>query len=347
MKKKIMFVMPTMGGGGAERVISILANSFSEKEYDVFIILTKKEKISYQLNNKIVIEALRGNTSPLGQMMFIRKMEKKYNVDTVLSFLTYQNMYTLLALFFSKKKIIVSERNDPSTTARGIAKLVREILYRRADAVVFQTEMAKRYFSKKIRHKGIIIANPINVEALPYSLVENREKKIVCVARLEKQKNLFMLIKGFERFLELNNSYSLEIYGEGSLRDKLVQYINSRNLQEKVLLKGFVKDVYNKIKNAGVFVLTSNHEGMPNAMLEALAMGIPCVCTDCPVGASREFITDGENGILIPVNDDEALCSALNSVLLKKNLDNTQLKVDQIREKLSISNISCLWESIL
>ena len=121
-----MFIMPTMGGGGAERVVSILANNFSEKGYDVFLTLTKKEEICYQLNKKLVIEVIKGNTSLWGQMLFIRKMEKKHKIDVVLSFLTYQNMYTLLALLFSRKKIIVSERNDPSTTARGIAKFIRE-----------------------------------------------------------------------------------------------------------------------------------------------------------------------------------------------------------------------------
>lgn len=347
MRKKIMFVMPTMGGGGAERVISILANSLSAKNYDVIIAVTKENKICYKLNDKVVIEINDGNTSPLGQILFIRKIGKKHNVDDILSFLTYQNMYTLLAFLFSDKKIIISERNDPSTTARGIAKLFREVLYLRADVIVFQTEMAKQYFKEIIQRKSIIIANPINVEELPYSIIDNRKKKIVCVARLEKQKNIFMLIRGYEQFLKLDSSYYLEIYGEGNLREDLEQYIISRDLQGKVILKGFVNDVYMKINDASVFALTSNHEGMSNAMLEALAMGIPCVCTDCPVGASREFITNGENGILIPVNDEKALCDALDQILLKNRLNNSQKHVEMIREKLSVSNISSRWESIL
>lgn len=347
--KTVVFILPSINGGGAERVMTTIANKFSDKGYNVIFALTIDNTIEYFLHSHILVKYNNNKTSPIGQVKYIREIIKEYNPAIVISFLTYQNLYTLLASIGINTKIIVSERNDPSKSleSRRILEPVRNYLYRYATKIVFQTNGAKDYFSKKIKDKGVVIPNPLK-EGLPSRFEGNREKRIVTFARLEPQKNHTLLINAFEKFSKIYDEYILEIYGKGILECDLKNMVKEKCLEDKIKFCGFSSNIHQDILSAKMFVLSSDYEGVSNSMLEALAIGLPCICTDCPPGGARMFIEDGVNGLLVPVGDIDAMAEAMNKiaedVILAEQLSKN---ATLICKELTADVICKKWEDII
>ena len=318
---KITFILPSLGQGGAERVASNLLNSLANRGYETSVILVSRRIVSYHLDERVRVECLDcddDNALPFLKRFRIRLNKikgavNKLSSDVVISFMSETNIDVCFALFNSKIPIIVSERNDPAIDpASRVKQFLRKIAYLKPKGFVFQTPDAQNYFSKRIRKKSKIILNPL-IDNLP-KLNIDKEKRIVAVGRLHKQKNFPLLIEAFEIFSRVHPEYVLEIYGEGALKEELVQIIKEKGLQDKVFLKGFCKDVHQKIVSAEMFVMTSGYEGMPNALLEAMALGLTCISTDCPCGGPRMLIKNNENGLLVPLKDVNALKEAMNYV---------------------------------
>lgn len=351
MKDKIVFVVPCLRSGGAERVMVLLANSFAEKGYKTEFLFTMADVVSYEPNRNVFITVNKGKRNPLGQIIFIREYMRKNKNAIFISFFTYQNLYTLIAKAFLKVKVVISERNDPRKTLYGRKKLemLRLFLYSFAYRVVFQTEEAKQCFPNRIQKKSVIIFNPLSPD-LPDIFSGEREKRVVAVARLNKQKNLPMMISGMADFLTSHPEVCLEIYGEGDPRDpdmkrELVELASQKGICDQVKFKGFVHNVTEKIRNASIYVSTSNYEGISNSMLEALAMGLPCICTDCPVGGARMFIKEGINGYLVSVGDERAFKDALYKVESDNNMrTRCYEKAVELRKILSVNTITEQWE---
>lgn len=216
-----------------------------------------------------------------------------------------------------------------------------------ADGYVFQTEDAANYFSDKIAKPYRIISNPLK-SGLPEPYLGERDKKIVCVARLSKEKNIELLINSFSNFVTKDTNYILELYGQGPEEAKIKKLVKKLGLSEKIHFCGFREDVHECIKKATCFVLPSNYEGISNAMIEALAMGIPTICTDSPIGGARMLINNMQNGILVPVNDVDKLTEALFTVCeseeIQKRFSEQSIK---IRNMLSIDNIANQWRKFI
>lgn len=319
MYNKITFCIPSLGSGGAERVTSILANKFAERGYEVSVIMLSHNLCVYPLSDKVRIESLGcdgENKMPSIKRMFvrwkkIRQAVKKISPDIVISFMSETNIDVCFALWGMKIPVIVSERNDPAVDPSSkLKKIMRKVAYIKPRGFVFQTPDARAYFSKRIQKKSKIILNPLG-KVMPERFDGEREKRIVAVGRLNKQKNFPMLIDAFAEFVNKHPEYILEIYGEGDLETKINGYISEKQLDGKVILKGFCKNVHEKILSAGMFVMSSDFEGMPNALLEAMAIGLPCISTDCPCGGPRMLIEPYKNGILVPVKDREKLLNAM------------------------------------
>lgn len=320
---KILFCIGNLSKGGAERVASNLCNYLIE-ENKVTIVTTIGKKSEYILDKKIKIKCLEDENinnnfilKNIKRIKALQKIIKEENPDIIISFLPEPSYRILfLKIFNNKLKVIVSVRNDPKIEYKSaISKLAMRILYPIANGFVFQTQEAQEYFNKKIQRKSVIIPNPIKEEFICRPYTGKREKIIVTVGRLEKQKNHKMLIEAFSKLPEELNEYKLIIYGEGSLRPELEKQIKELNLLDRVFLPGQVDDIKNKIYKASLFVLSSNYEGMPNALMEAMALGIPCVATDCPCGGPRFLIKNKENGYLIAINDTENLYKKMKEVL--------------------------------
>lgn len=351
---KILFCIGSLEKGGAERVISNLANAFSEKN-DISIVTTI-DKVEYEIQENIKLYNLEGkktNSKKHNRLARIKKLYKvinEVNADVIVSFLREPTFRVLLLRKFIKTPIIVSVRNDPKIEYKDIKnRLLMKFLYPMADGFVFQTEEAKGYFSKKIQDKSIIIPNPIKKEFLERkSYNGEKENIIVSVGRLEEQKNHELLIDAFYSLKEKLKNYQLIIYGEGSLRTKLENKIKNMGMQDKILLPGVVDDIPSKIEKAKLFAMTSNYEGMPNALMEAMALGLPCISTDCPCGGPRYLIENNINGRLFEVNNIDELKKNISFIINHPDISSKiGENATKIRETLDPTIINKTWEDYI
>lgn len=321
LEKRIVFFIGSMRRGGAERVISILANEYASKGWNVDIVVLLFNEVGYKLNDAVRIVDYTGNRkSRLGRVPYwlksIRGYMKNEKPDSAVSFAARINLLVLIASMGMKKEIIVSERIDPMYDGRSwLVKLLINIFYPRSRAVVFQTDRSMSYFGKKIKNNGVKIYNPVSVSTYAYG---KTEKKIVTAGRLTAQKNQKLLVDVFGMLSESYPEYTLWIYGEGELRDDLVKRANDLKVAEKVYLPGNVPDLHEKIKDAEIFVLSSDYEGLSNALLEAMMMGLPCISTRC--AGSDEVIQDGINGLLVNVGDEISLKRAIVDLIENESL---------------------------
>ena len=313
---KIAFVIGGMSRGGAERVISILANHYAESGWDVDIVMLLQNKVAYELNNKIrlVDMTMKTQNKIAGAPRWVwsfRNYAKKNNPDIIVSFVARINIVVLLATAGMDKKIIVSERNDPAMDGRSrFLDSLTKVLYKKARKIIFQTRRAAGHFEGEILENSVIIPNPIAVRCFAQ---DESKHKIVSVGRLAEQKNHKMLIEAFSEVAERHPDYELWIYGEGNLRDELGTIISEHHLEGKVFLPGNIPDIHQKIADAEMFVLSSDYEGLSNALLEAMMMGLPCISTNC--AGSDEYIKDGVNGLLVPVGDKGKMARAIERLI--------------------------------
>ena len=264
MSKKILFVCNGLGSGGAERVISLLANKFIQKGYRVFILAFKKSDQEYNINKniKVIYEPLgSGTISKIKRVILIRHNIKLNKIDTVIAFSHYMNLSTIIARMFIKVKIIISERNDPAQIKKRKAlNMLRKVLYRKADILVCQTEDAQKYFSFIKEAQTIVIPNPV-MENLPQPFEGVRSKRIVTFSRIEPQKNIGMIIEAFAKFYQDYNNYVLEIFGIGSCLSALKDYAVKLGLEKQIIFYPFAGDIHQKVLDASIFVLGSDYEG--------------------------------------------------------------------------------------
>lgn len=346
---KVIFIIPQMAGGGAERVISILANEFVNRQIDVKILMTAGDDMAYRLDNRIEVIQIGGRTggSLWKRVERIIRMRKVFrqNRDYILAaFEPTTAFFTCLAKSGLHMKLISSERNDPESFPN---KKVREYAFLHSDRIVFQTEAARQYFQEKIQKKGVVIANPIT-ENLPEIYEGSRKRTVIAAGRLEEQKNHVSLFYAFQKFLLKYPDYVLHLYGEGSLEQELKDLAINLAISDHIVFEGFHRDILSEIKNAGMYVLSSDYEGISNSLLEAMGMGMPVISTDCPCGGSRMCIQDGVNGLLVPVGDPNALCDAMERIAGSEELA-AQMgqEAAKVRERFSLRSILKEWLDLL
>lgn len=332
---KITFILGSMAGGGAERVISNLAEYYYEKNKKVQIITLLNDRVDYKLPEGIELKYINTDNvksiyKPFMMLWNLRKYIKSERPSVMISFFAKINIIVLLASIGLKIPVFISERNDPKEDNRGtIVKCLTFLLYPLSKGVIFQTNHAKNCFPKYIRRKSTIIPNPVNIKIdFPYG--KQRNKIIIAVGKLMEQKNHKLLINSFSKFVKSFPEYQLHIYGDGELKGKLQKMINEKKLNDKVFLKGRTFGIFEAIYNADLFVLSSNYEGLSNALLEAMMLGTPVISTDC--AGSNEIITDGINGKLVKVGDTSGLSNAI--IYMIDNYDNALLMANNAKEKI-------------
>lgn len=350
---RIIFVTISMRGGGTERVISVLANRMAVMGYGVSIVMIADSRIEYELNEKIHVLSVSQATggSLAGRIKRIWNMRQEFSKDKsaqIISMGTVSNLFTLVASIGLRNPITISERNDPNRlNHRPIKKhevWIRNLLYRRADRLVLQTPDVMNIFPTSIRKKSVVIGNPIP-NGLPESTpVENRENTVVASGRFIPSKNYKMLIEVFSGFSKKFPEYQLKIFGKGETESETRKLIEELGMQDRIHLCGFSNNIYEELGKGGMYVSTSDTEGLSNALLEALAMGIPTIATDCPVGGTRMCIKDGVNGYMIPVRDKEALLDKMTrlaeDIELRKTFSKNSVR---IREEYSESAVTEQW----
>lgn len=284
----------------------------------------------------------------------LRKVIEKNPDTSVISFLQPSIPMTVLAARGLPNRVIISERGNPKRLMkhRYGSSFIKKY-YKRADTIVFQTQDARNTYPESISQKGVVIPNPVKGGLLePY--FGEREKNVTTFCRISRQKNLTVLAEAFAKLHKVLPDYRLKIIGETQTEDDIASLEETKAVINKYQISDFVDffpfsaDVHSQIFRDAVYVNSSDYEGMSNAMLEAMAIGMPVVCTDCPIGGAGAVIKNGENGLLTTVNDSEGLYIALKSVLTDSELSGKlSLNGSKISDELSLRNVAKKWMELL
>ena len=348
MNKDIIIVTGSMTRGGAEGVIASIAEVLAQRGWKIHIVSILFSENAYDFGENI--EFIDASNEGCNQLLdtprmikAIRKEIKRIKPCAVLSFMAKINIASWFAVMGTGIKFIVSERNDPAVGRNAMYQKILSMTYSAADAVVFQTTRAKEFFNQKIQNKGVIIPNPL--KPMPEAIY-GQTKRIVTVGRLSEQKNHKLLIDAFERLYADHPDFSVDIYGEGSMRDELQVYINKKGLADAIHLCGKVDDVPERIRDAYMFVLPSDYEGLSNALLEALGVGLPCVTTNC--AGSDDAIEDGKNGLIVPIRDCDAMEKAIRK-LIENPADALEMgkKARASMDRYRVEQVVDQWEALL
>lgn len=309
--------------GGAERVMVNLANDFCRNNYQVILITDVPDKKSYQVEKMVKHHILSNRIKSSNRILkMIERVKillylcKREKPDIILSFLTATNYRALIVGNILHIPTVVSVRCDPKMEYKSfLHKILYRLLYPKAKGIVFQTQEEKKYFSKKLQDKAEIIPNPINRDFIRKEICKDRKNQISAVGRLSSQKDFPLLIKAFSKISTAYPNLKLVIYGEGELRKELETMIKELKLQDKVQLPGIIQNLHEILYDSRMFILPSKYEGMPNALMEAMVLGLPVIVTNSTGGGVGELIENGVNGILVPVGDEKALVQAMKQIL--------------------------------
>ena len=345
----ILFISGSLLKGGAERVTSKLCNHFASQGHNVHIACLLNSSVEYPLDQRVTIVDLTQTKRTLFSLIkWVSRLKKhiqSFKPDIIISFAGRVNLVALLAS--KKNSVIVSERNDPRYDNRGkLALLACKRLYKRkAKKIVFQTKEVQTLFSKKVIEKSVIIANPIT-KPLAIKTDYSTNNSIIMVGRLDEQKNYKLALEAFSKIKQKYNNLSLNIYGVGNQKDVLVDFAKSRGIEHNVVFHGLCDDIKTKLVDSSVFLLTSKYEGLSNALMEAMSVGVPCIST--PVSGSNEIIENNVNGVLLPDFNVESVINALDMLLKSKETrEKIGKKAISSMNKFEDGQIYNLWDSIL
>lgn len=337
--------------GGAEKSVINLANWLAEnRDNEVYLVSVEGDVQAYPVSEKVrfignKMENIGKLATHMRILQFTKHTVRQIKPDVIISYWIQPVFYAVLSGCARKIPMIYSERNDPSLEYGKLAKLMRYVALKVVSKIVFQTGDAKAYFPEAIQRKGFVIHNPVYLKFEDYP-IGKQDNRVVAVGRLSKQKNYEMLIRAFARISKQYPELTLEIYGEGPLKGALAAQIEETGCNN-IILAGAHPDVLDRIYGARMFVMTSHYEGMPNALMEAMCLGIPAVCADCPCGGPRELIQTGENGYLFTTNDEDDLIAKMRLVL--DNGDNWELRNNekQIAKTHSQDQIFSEWQKVI
>ena len=315
----------SLSKGGSERVMCNLIQYFIEHNHQVTLVTQYKRNDEYPLDDRVnrIISDINpervGNNRALN---FIRRFQKLRNIwktekpDAILVFIGKNNIMALLTAWGLHIPVVVSVRADPNQEyPNRWMRFMACHLFKKAAGVILQTRECMEFFPKAVQQKSVILHNPVNEVFFENPYKGDREHTIVTVGRIDENKNQALLLRAFARIAADYPDYQILLYGKGDQEENLKRLAGDLGIAERVTFAGNISDVADKIRKAGVFVLTSNTEGMPNALIEAMVSGLPVIATDCPCGGPRDLIDHGKNGLLTPVDDVEKMKENLQFML--------------------------------
>lgn len=352
-ERKIAFCINQIHDGGAERVIVNLANDFNIRGYKVFMITSHKYEDEYPLNSEIIRYVLDDYGESQNKLVknirwikIIRNICKSEGIDCIIGFMRESNVRVIISTLGLPTVSIIAVRGNPQVEYGGKGgRFIKQWILPLADGCVLQTHDSLECFTGGVQKKAIVIPNPIgesffNVERKPV------KGRIVTCGRLDPIKNHPMLIRAFSRIKREHKESALEIYGIGAEREALQNLIEELGVADSAFLRGKTDHVESVLSSADIFVLSSDSEGMPNALMEAMAAGVPSISTDCPCGGPRALIESEKNGLLVPVNDSEALASAIEKLLKNTALSETiGKKAKESAKKYETETIFGQWKT--
>ena len=350
--KKLFIMTHNMAGGGCERVIAQLANRYAAEGIDCTVLTEYRHESYFPLDPRVKLRALTEDTVCRTKdiprvYLALRSLVRKEKPDLVLAMPEKVNVWTVLFLLGSGVPVVVSERNDPNRHPESrIKRMLRTLVYPFSDGFVFQTQQQAAFFSERIRKRGKVLDNPLELSRIPQP-AELHDPVIVTATRLDPQKNLPLLIQAFAKFYRSHSDWRLIIYGEGAERTRL-EAMAAKLPMGAVNLPGASTTLLEEIRSAGMFVLSSDFEGMPNALIEAMAVGLPCVATDCPAGGPASLIVSGVNGLLVPVGEAKTMAKAMCRIADDPEFaESLGAHAAEIKTRLDVDTVAEKWREYL
>lgn len=355
-------IIHSLTSGGAERVISTMANYWAAKGWQINLLTFDDgtEPPFYDLDAQIShihLGIARYSANPiiglwnnLTRIQGLRTAIINSKPNVVISFMHKTNEIVLLATRGLNLPVIVSERNDPARpTISKVWTKLRQWTYPFADRIVVQTKRAGNYFSSKLQERIIVIPNPVLLP-LDEKEVANKllgECSLIAIGRLVPQKGFDLLLEAMAKLKDRYPEWTLTILGEGELRAQLECLCNELGIGDRVHLLGRVKNPYEFLKQADIFIMSSRFEGFPNALCEAMAYGLAVISTDCPNGP-REIIRDGVDGKLVPNEDVSALATAMERLMSdRKERQSLGARAKEVTQRFGLEKVMALWESLI
>ena len=345
---KVMLSITTLHGGGAERVVSVWASELAERGFSVTVMLAGRVENEYPISNAVSIKAVAPTYKEYQQLSAYqkykgkRKIMKEVKPDYVISFLSQNRIWTYMCAWGINSKRIETIRNSPWHTdiPTGIAGKITDRCFNKCYRLLLQSSDQGLYFSEKIQKKSVVIPNPISEIYQSHYKKEfsNQVHTFIAAGRLTEQKNYHMMIDAFTLVYTSQKKQSdlcLKIFGgedSPNYTEKLKTYIKEKGMEEHIYLMGRSSHIEEEYVKGDVFLMSSNFEGMPNALAEAMASRLVCISTDCKTGP-RDLIDDKENGYLVPVGDVQAMADAIVQVLEMSREDRIRMS-DRAREKI-------------
>lgn len=351
--KKIAFVTRVLSSGGAEMVLGQIVNACARQGMECLLLTTWPNKTVPRFHPNVTVEELDdagpGLKGKWKQYAQARKRICGFGAELVLSMPEDIGIYVIPAMFGTGIPVVVSERNNPWVMPyKKVTRLLRRLVYPFAGGLIFQTERAASFFPSRQRKKGIVLPNPLDISRLPEVYEGQREKIVVSAGRLDDQKNFPLLMDAFAKFHENHGEYRLVIYGEGAKREELEKKAAETLPEGSWSLPGRVSDLPQRISRCGIFALSSDYEGVPNVLIEAMAVGTPSVSTDCAPGGAAALIENGKNGLLVPVGDAQALAQALSDMAdHPEEAARMGREAVRIRESLDAHKVTAQWLNYL
>lgn len=350
---RVAVFIPGIKGGGAERFSCLLAGGLAEAGHQVMLITGPRETEEYGISERVrreilADESLRMDLGGLRRWSnALRNCCRQNELEVCIAVGIAPSLISCVVAGTVPTKFVVCERNAPKQDSISTkSRVARFLLYRRADAYVFQTPGAQSFYSSRIQARSVVIPNPV-LPGLPKWSPKGRHE-IAAVGRLMPQKNYPLMLESFARVHAVHPDWKLRIFGEGHYLDDYMQIAERLGISGAVKFEGFRSDVHDCIAECDLYLMTSDFEGMPNSLLEAMAMGMPCISTDCPAGGPASLIEDGVNGLLCRVGDERGIAHAVSRLIdvedLRKSLAAGALR---LREHYSVENVVMLWDEFL
>ena len=354
---KILFMSGNLCDGGAQRVISVVTSALAEKGHDVSLLLFSRNEKEYPINDKVKISSMCDSyadyckTSSMERVRFVRKYLKELKPQAAVGFIEggYALYLSSSGMRFAK---VASARVDPKRLmqAKGLRAMINRMWFRSASAVVMQTKAQVDHVPQGIAKRSIVIANPVSDRALAIKKQDyDTCRRFVMAGRLATQKNYPMVFEAVQRVKQTYPDVHVDIFGQGEEESQLKAMLHEMALEENVTLRGWTEDTVGEYAAHDAYILSSDFEGLPNALMEAMAVGLPCISTDCDTGPA-DLITDGENGYLIPVNDAAALADRMIK-LMDMSAEERKHMGESARHNLSENfnseRITEQWEQLL
>lgn len=332
-KYRVGFLIRGLCDGGAERVVANLATQYAQNDHYTIIITRTHTDGDYYVDERIKryeLDDIVGDRIDyktwLKRLFCVRRICKSENLDVLIALMDDSIPYAIVSTSFLKTKSIISVRNSPNALykTKNHRRLVK-LLYPFANGAVFQTDEAKEWFPKRLQRKSSVLMNPVKntfykVPYLPEPL------NVVNTGRLSPEKNQRMLIDAFSQVIKVHSNAKLHIYGVGMLHDALSNQITQLSLNNSVFLEGRSNDIEDVLSRASLYVLSSDFEGSPNGLMEAMAVGVPSISTDCPCGGPSMLMGNNEQGLLVPVGDTKSLADAIINLLSNPDIRNEYSK---------------------